>query len=154
MYRLIMILGIVAATGFALGCGSSSSEEATSAPLTKDQFIKQADTICKEIAKEREAAADAWRKEFPGGAEEAEAHLEDGFKEIVAPSWRKEAEELETLVPPKTDQAMVTRLIGILTSASKDMENGEAPKKVFAASLPQFEREAKSFGFRICSRPI
>ena len=89
-----------------------------------------------------------------GGQEEANEHLEEGFQDVIAPSWSKEAEELEGLDPPETDQAMVARMIGILSDASHDLEEGDDPKKVLAARLPQFQREANAFGFNVCSRPI
>ena len=154
-YRVIMVMGVLMGSCLALGCGSSSSGEGNISPLAhKKKFIKEADAICSEIAKEREAAADDWREEFPGGQEEANEHLDEGFQEVVGPSWGKEAEELEGLVPPETDQAMVTRLIGILSDAGHDLEEGDNPKKVLAARLSQFEREATAFGFHVCSRPI
>jgi hypothetical protein len=153
-YRLIVVVGVLSASCLATACGSSNSQDELSPLAHKAQFIKEADAVCTEIASDREAAAVEWRKEFSGGQEEANDHLEEGFREIVAPSWSKEAEKLEELVPPETDQAMVTRLIGILSDASHDLEEGGDPKKVLAASLPQFEREAKAFGFDVCSRPI
>ncbi len=149
MYRLIMVIGVVAAVCMAAGCGSSG-DEATSAPLTKAQFIKQADAICTKATQEREAAADAWRKELPGGPAEAESKLEDGFREVIAPALKGQAEQLETLMAPEKDRAEVAHMVSTLSHASQMME--EEPKKALQSSVPQFEREAKAYGLKTCPR--
>src|SRR3954454_14053364 len=131
MYRLILAMGMAAATCFALGCGSSGSE-ATSAPLSKAQFIKQADGICAKAVKEREAAADSWRKELPGGAAEAEAKLEEGFKEVIAPALQQEAEELEALAAPEKDQNEVAKMLTTLSHAGQVIAQ-EGPRKALGS---------------------
>jgi hypothetical protein len=151
MYRLIMVIGAVAAIGLVAGCGSSG-EEATSAPLTKAKFIKQADAICTKATREREAAAEAWRKELPGGSEEATKKLEDGLREVIAPALKTQAEELETLTPPESEKADVRQMIASLSQASQAME--EAPKKALQSRVPQFEHEASDYGLKSCSQAL
>jgi hypothetical protein len=151
MDRLIMVVGAVMATCIAAGCGSSG-EEASSVPLTKAQFIKQADAICAKAAKEREAAAEAWRKELPDLSAETVDEIEKGLKEVIAPALQQQAEELETLAAPAQDRDEVAQMISALAAVSKAME--QEPKWAFHSSIPQFEREAKDYGFKSCSRVL
>lgn len=152
MYRLIMAMGVAAAACFALGCGSSGSE-ATSAPLTKAQFIKQADAICSKFAKKREAEFDVWKEEFPGGIEEAQFHPDPGFKKIVAPSLQEEAEALEGLSAPAKDQAQVAQMTESLSKASEDIAAKGTAGLQRPSNMADFEEEAGAYGLEICPNP-
>lgn len=141
MYKLIMTLGVVAAVGFALGCGGGE-DEATSASLTKAQFMKQANEICAKSKKEREAEIAAWEK-ARGTAGQGEPDI---AKEVLASSLRREAEELEALKPP----AGASQLIGRLARASEILakKGGEA---ISSSGVEQFEAEAAAYGLKSCS---
>jgi hypothetical protein len=149
MYRLIV--GIAATICLVSGCGSAA-EVSTPTPLTKAQFIKQADRICAKSAKKRDAAAASFVEGLPGGPAEAEAHLEEGFRRVVAPSVRREAQELAALAPPKGDTAVVSRMIGNLAKAGRVLAE-EGPKAMSRSGLPAFEREAAAYGLKICPKP-
>jgi len=151
MYRLIMAIGMVAATCLVFGCGSAA-EESSSTPLTKAQFIKQADQICAKSAKEREAAAASFIKALPGGAADAEAHLDEGVKQVVAPSMKEEATKLAALAAPENDVAEVSRMIENLSKASEVLAE-DGSKGLSGSSLPAFEGEASAYGLKICSNP-
>jgi hypothetical protein len=154
MYRLIMAVGVVAAICIAAGCGGSggSEEEAASAPLTKAQFIKQADAICANAVEDREAAAEAWRKEQPAGSAETPNEIEQGLKEVIAPALQQQAEDLEALAAPAEDRTEVAHMISTLASAGQMME--QEPKEAFQSSIPKFEREAKDYGLESCQRAV
>jgi len=148
MYRLIMALAMAVATCFAVGCGGSS-DEATSAPLTKAEFIKQADAICTKINKEAEVAAASWKKGFPGGIAEAEEHPDDGLRKVLVPSMEREAEQLETLEPPAKDEAMVTRFIENLSRASETLDR-EGFKVLSQSGILGFKEEVAGYGLKKC----
>lgn len=152
MYRLIAVLGILAVICLVAGCGGSSGGEATSAVLTKAQFIKQADAICTKATKEREAAVNAWRSEY-SGQEEQEAHLKAGLKEVIAPHLQEEAEALKNLSPPQEDEATVARLIAALSTATKDLAK-EEPEKALQSGIPGFEHDAAAYGLKVCPRVL
>jgi hypothetical protein len=149
MYRLTMAIGVVAAACLVIGCGSSG-DEATSAPLTKAQFIKQADAICTKFAKKREVAFDVWKEEFAGGIEEAQFHPDAGFKEIVAPSLQQEAEALEALAAPAKDEKQMVQMTESLLKASEDIAaNGTAGLRR-PSNMADFEDEAEAYGLEVC----
>lgn len=156
MHRLAAAIGMLMAIGFVLGCGSSSSSdtstgETASAPLSKAQFIKQADAICTKVKKKREAAIAKWEKQSSGGAQGKEEQFREGLRKVVAPSLRDEMEELESLSPPEQDAAQVDRMIkrlskisSILASDSKELPYSEASN---------YEREAVRYGLTACREP-
>jgi hypothetical protein len=150
MYRLIMSIGMVVTTCLAFGCGSA--EESSSTPLTKAQFVRQADRICAKAASERKAAAASFVKGLPGGPAEAEGHLDEGLEQVVAPSLAREAKELAALAAPKNDAAEVSRMTGNLLKASKALAE-EGSKAISRSVLRAFEREATGYGLKICSNP-
>jgi hypothetical protein len=142
MNPLIMAMGIVVACLIA-GCGSGS--ETTSGPLTKVQFIQQANAICTKVAEEKNAALAEWKGEFPGGVKEISVHYNDGLKEVLGPWMEREASELETITPPKQDEAVVDRMIKNLSKAGQTLA-AEGEKALTHSSLPDFQREASAYG--------
>ena len=152
MYRLIMAIGVVAVSCVAIGCGSSG-DAATSAPLTKAQFIKRAGAICGRFQKERQADAARWLQEQAGGQTRAESHYDEGFKLIVAPSMRREAEELETLIAPGKDAVRLDRMVDNFVQAS-DAVADRGRQGLLAAGLKDFEREAEALRLPACADPM
>lgn len=152
MYKLIMTMGVVVAIGFAFGCGSGE-DEATSASLTKAQFIKRADEICTEINQQRVPALLQWKKQH---AEEefanAKAQLDAGLRAVVGPSLRQEAEQLGTLTPPADDEAEVSRMIENLSKGSEELEQ-VGPQALSGPSISQYKREAAAYGLKVCRFP-
>lgn len=148
MYRLIMVMGMVAITCLGAGCGRSG-DGATSSPLTKVQFIERADAICKKAAEEAEVAASSWKEEFPGGPAEAEKHPNDGLRQVLVPSMRREAEALRALEPPTEDKAAVTKLIDNLFRASETLDK-EGFKALAQSGALEFKQEAAAYGLKSC----
>lgn len=148
MYRVIFVVGMVAATCFAIGCGSSSGDTA-SAPLTKPQYIKQAEAICTKSTKETRKAANAWKKEFSGGAAEAEEHAAEGIAKVLVPAIKLEAEELEALEPPAKDKAVVDRFVGNLSRAGEVLEE-EGFNAFPKSGALEFRQEATEYGLKSC----
>lgn len=147
MFRLIvMTVGVAVAIGFALGCGGE--DEAESAPLTKAEFIEQADAICAESAKELQADVAVWKEKFPKPAE-VEKNLDDGARQILAPSLQREAKELEALSPPAKDEAEVSRMIESLSKAGKAFAK-EGEQAFSRPQTQQFEQEAAAYGLKAC----
>lgn len=151
MQRLVTGMATLAAC-LILGCGSSG-EEATATPLSKAQFQKQASAICTKFAKQRQAAAAAWLKEQSGGPTKAQSHYDEGFKEVVAPSMRQEAAELESIVPPDALAAQVERMIGGFRQASEAIAQ-KGTDGVTHPGLRSFEEESEALGIPNCPNPL
>jgi hypothetical protein len=135
-----------------ISCGTSE-EEATAQPLTKTEFVKQADAVCARYAQDREAAFESWKKGFPGGYPEARQHLEEGFEEVVAPSMEEQAADLKALTPPARDEAEVARMIGSLSKGSQEIAEEGMKGLSDPSSVADFEREAEKYGLKVCPNP-
>lgn len=151
MYRLITAIGMAAVGLLVLGCGGGGEETATAA-ATKAQFIKQADAVCSKVKKEREAAIATYKKEYPGGAEAAEENLDEGLKKVIAPSMRKEVEQLEALTVPAGDDEAVAKMIGNLARGSRVLAK-QGAEGLAKSGIPDFEQEAAAYGLKVCRYP-
>ena len=142
MRRLILVgLGLVVAAGVVLGCGSSEDETA-STPLTKAQFVKQANAICEERGKERQDKFASW--------EQQSSDFDAGLKKVIVPSVRQEVEELEALSPPAKDEAKVSKMIENLSEVADAIEK-EGAEGISGSGLSDFERETEAYGLDVCS---
>lgn len=148
----MLMVGIVAAAALVAGCGSAE-ETAGSAPLTKAQFIKQADAICAKFSRERKAAAAAWVKKFPGGSGEAEMHFDEAFRRIVAPSLEQESRELRRLAVPEMDAAEIGRMIEKLSGAGHVIAK-QGYDGIYRSGIYRYAREASAYGLKTCASPL
>ncbi|HEU5061566.1 MAG TPA: hypothetical protein VFT79_00255 [Solirubrobacterales bacterium] len=158
MNKLILTtLGLVIAVAFALGCGggedeATSADEAASPPLTKAQFIKQADAICAQISEDRTGELNRWKKQNPEKASTEREELDAGFKDVIGASVAREAEQLEALVPPEADEIEVSQMLATLSKVSEELEQ-EGVKTLDRPHLRQFKTEAAEYGLEVCRFP-
>lgn len=145
MLRLPTILaGLLAALALiAAGCGDDDE----SAPLTKEEFIAQADAICVAGDEEINAAAE---EQFGDLTEEPPVSEQEAFlADVVAPSYEQRAEELRGLTPPEEDseevEALLTSLDELTTQISDD------PGAVLEATEePEYAALAQEYGLQTC----
>lgn len=143
MYRAIIAIGTATAACLVAGCGGSSDETAEAA-ATKAQFIKQAEAICNNVRNEAQDAAVAWEK-----ANDEMLDVETAFEEVIGPSLKREAKELQALTVPDGDAASVARMIENLSQgAAASVKEGPTPKS--SSSIEAFQREAKRYGLAAC----
>jgi hypothetical protein len=148
MYRVIMAIGMVAATCLVLGCGSSGGDS-TSPPLTKAQFIKQGNAICAKFTKEREATLRSVAKTLPDDSAGAELRFREVVEQKVAPLLQEEAKELKALAEPERDRAEVTRMLDNFSRAGEVASEGDL-SKALRSGYAAFEREAHAYGLEGC----
>jgi hypothetical protein len=150
MYRLIvMAVGIGAVACLAIGCGGSGAET-TSAQLSRAQLVKRADALCDRFRRARQAEAAAWLREQPG---EGEAQYDKGFQVVVAPSMKRQAEELEGLAAPERDAAELADLVENFEQASEAVSQ-RGRRGLLDAHLKDFEREAEDLKMHACANPL
>jgi hypothetical protein len=119
----LAVLCLLAVAVFA-GCGSDDSttaaaEEAAS-PLTKAEFVKQAEQICSKGLKEKEQAVSAALK---NGAASDPKGIEKLVEETILPSYRRIVEQLGELGVPKEDKAEVEKIVSDFESALDTVES-------------------------------
>lgn len=148
--RLIGGLPLVAilAVGLVLGgCGSSkkSTTTTTAAPLTKAEFVKQANAVCTKGTKQNAAAQKALGSKKPTQAQLAT------FTKTFVPNVQGQIDAIRELAPPTADQAKVTAMLNI---AQADLNKVKAdPTALFKGDLfANFAKLAHPYGLTSCAR--
>jgi hypothetical protein len=147
--------GLLVAIGLSLlvtGCGGSDSE---SEVLTKSQFIKQADAICANGIKKKDAdlkaaltAASAASVDFNNKAAQ-----EKLVKVAALPPLRTISDELNELEPPSGDQDRIDAMRDALDAGLTKAE--EKPALTLAAEvhvLDKSNRLAEEYGLEACNQ--
>lgn len=163
----LLILALVCALLVA-GCGGSDSDTssgtgsttvaAVTGPLTKAEFIKRADEICKKADKSVDFRAPMYReiheKELSKlGPIPAEEKM---IRVFIFPSIRKQVREIEALEPPVEDEKKIQR---ILTAIEVGMKKAEKEPYIVSQEVrgkyPFVEVEglARAYGFEECDTP-
>jgi hypothetical protein len=145
----IYVGAMVAMLAFAaFGCGSGS--ETTETALTKAQFIKRGDAICRAEQEEKEKAVADWYK---ANGEKALAdlsvkELDEAYLSVVLPHIRHVSNRLAELNPPAGD----VRASKVVQSLSRAVHVvGENPRlAIKGAPYTQADRLAQAYGFEAC----
>jgi len=172
--RLILpALLVLAIALIAVGCGGggsgsggsgggSSSDETSSGDeagsLSKAEFIKQADAICKEGSEEVRTEFATYLKENKikeiGEGNESKAETEGRIEEVIEaaiPTLQQQLDGIRELAAPPADEAQVN---AYLEAAEEGIEKGEEdPVELFTATekvLAKSDKLAKEIGFKVC----
>lgn len=152
-----LLVGAISLVGASCGddddeATTSSAGTATGAPLSKQEFIQQADQICADGNAEIEQAAG---ETFSGGRPSAEDQ-EAFFTDTVVPTGQRTIDDVRALTPPEGDEEEVT---AFLDSAQSAIDEVEADPAALAdveeggSSDPFAETNklAKDYGFEECA---
>lgn len=136
------------------GCGGDGSNDdefppLTAEPLTKVEFLREADRICHASEARIEAAADdlVVAEDEPDPAE-----VERVATEIVVPALEAEVAAIRALDPPQGDEE---RVAAILAATERGIEAIEAdPRDLIDGGIPaplrRAQRLAEAYGSREC----
>ena len=134
-----------------IGCGGDSS---TSNTLTKAEFIKQADAMCRQAENQKnkdvEAAFDNPKKS--GISQEGAKGDDELVNEVALPPLRKMTEELSELGAPEGQEETVEAMIAAMEAEIEKI--GANPEKAIRGEVGLFEeadRLAKKLGLETCS---
>ncbi|HEU5104604.1 MAG TPA: hypothetical protein VFU11_02060 [Solirubrobacterales bacterium] len=135
----------------AAGCGGSSDDETSS--LTKAQFIKQGDAVCKEVEEKRgKAIGDFYDKEEARSAQELGAKGQEKLVlEVALPPVKGLEGELEALGAPEGDESEIEAMFKALDQAIAEVEKN--PNSVLASAESPFDKPgelATKYGFETC----
>ncbi len=148
MRFMAIIAGVVVVAAIAAGCGSGDSD-----PLTKAEFTKQADALCKENSKEVQANFEALMKQFQGnGKDKSDKEKANEIGEtVIIPYYQSKLEDLESLEPPSADEEEISTMLETLQEGVEEAE--EAPDDTLEgfASIIEAGKLAKEYGLKACS---
>ena len=138
---LLAVLLVLGAVGS--GCGDSNSAEAS---LTKEQFVKRAEAICKRAEEEQLRKASNYLKENPQPQEE------DFAQTAGLPPLEKEITQIKALKSPIGDETSIRAFGEEFESALEKVR--EDPKVILAEEATTFQKAnklAKAYGLDMCS---
>ncbi|HEU4463219.1 MAG TPA: hypothetical protein VFR75_11565 [Solirubrobacterales bacterium] len=132
------------------GCGGGDETTDETVALTKTEFIKQGDAICKKGNDQSEKEAEEFAEENDFTLEKAsDEQLEEAVSEVLAPNLNQQAEELDGLGAPEGDEEQVEEIIVSLEGAADEIEDD--PKIVFDGEVLKEPSEmAEDYGFEVC----
>ncbi|HEU4393818.1 MAG TPA: hypothetical protein VFR04_09335 [Solirubrobacterales bacterium] len=135
----------------ATGCGDSS--DGSEPALTKAEYIKQGNAICKKGVEERIAVSEDVFKEHTknGKLELTQAEEEDLVSETTLPPVRKAVEELAALAPPEGEEDTVNAIVEGFEEAVEAVE--EDPGSVLGSGDSPFAEpteKAGDYGLQPC----
>jgi len=142
---------LVALAALVAGCGGGDdTTDETTVTLTKTEFIKQGDAICKEANEENEAEAEEYAEENGFTLEKASKdQIEEAVAAVLVPSLEKQAEELQALGAPEGDEEKVEAIVTALEDATAEIEDD--PSSIFnGKSLSKPNKLAEDYGFKVC----
>lgn len=155
--RLITALfGLLVLALVAVGCGgggddSSGDGTESSSSLTKAEFIKQGDEICKKGDAAIEGEANEFAKENGIDTEKpTEAQQEEVIGQVVGPAIKRQSEEIADLGAPEGEEEAVEDIVEAVSKGAVEIE--EDPKSALEGKNPLAEagKLAKAFGFKQC----
>jgi hypothetical protein len=106
--RFVLAVGFVVVAVSAAGCGGSGESR-----LTKVQFIRQGDAICREAAAEQAKLAAQHKGEVVSGNFEA-------VTAVFVPPMERELHRLRVLSPPRADEKQVRAILKATASGVED----------------------------------
>jgi anti-sigma28 factor (negative regulator of flagellin synthesis) len=149
------ITGVLLAALVVAGCGSSDSDSSSSdsetPSLTKAEFIKQADAICKTGEKSIETGAEKFAKENNVNTEKPTTkQKEEVIVEVVAADIRKQGEEIGELGAPSGDEEKVEAIVAAVEEGADELES--EPKLLIEGENPlaKGSKLAKGYGLKVC----
>lgn len=150
---LLALAALLALAVLVAGCGGGDeTTDSATVTLTKTEFIKQGDAICKEANEENETEAEEFAEENGFTLEKASKdQLEEAVAEVLAPSLNQQAKELDALGAPEGDEDKVEAIVVALEDATDEIEDD--PSLVFEEkTLEKPNQLAKAYGFKVCGQ--
>jgi hypothetical protein len=136
---------------FAVGCGGSSSG---SSSLTKAEFIKQGDAICKEADERTKAEYEDFAKQhnIAEGQEPTQAQQRELAETVGLPSIADQVKELGELGVPTSEGQKASAVVDEVAKALKKAE--AYPSAILGSSSPFVEASklAQEYGFKVCGQ--
>jgi hypothetical protein len=150
---LAAIAVLVALAALVAGCGGGDDTTDETVTLTKTEFIKQGDAICKEGNKEIQEGFEEYAEEndLPQNKEPSTEQGIEITETVILPGVQQQAEEIRELGAPEGDEDQVDELLTSLEDAVAEGE--EDPELLFKGETDPFgevNELAVDYGFKVC----
>ena len=151
----LLALAIAAMAFAAAGCGGgddttvtagvSGATGASGAPLSKSEFITQADAICKQGNAQINQAG---KQEFSGG-QPSQSELEQFYTDELIPDVQDELDQIRALPAPEGDEDQVNE---ILDAADQATQKIAADPTSADTAFDQADQLAQDYGLKECGK--
>lgn len=145
--KILSALAILVAVSVS-GCGGGGDDETTSA-LTKAEYIKQADAICKAQNKKKDAELRKAYQELEKNPQSGKA-AEEGIIEVALPPIAQMTEEVADLGIPSEQGGEAKKFIEEMEAAVSEVE-GDPKKALEGEPFGGAKKRATRFGFKQCN---
>jgi hypothetical protein len=140
------VISAIAIVG-ALGLGGVATAQSNK-PLTKKQFIKQADKICLTVRQQGDEIAARYFGAL-GPDEQPDVATLAAFWAEYGPLVQGEIDDLRALREPKADRKKVKKLL-VGVQAGLDSVTEDPAVLFTAAPFARADRLAQAYGFKVC----
>jgi hypothetical protein len=151
----VVLLGALAVALIGSGCSSSSSGSSdtglTESSITKAEYVKKAEAICKKGNEELEADFGSFVKE-EGSVKPSEGVYDDLLEQVVAPNVTAEVEALRELEVPEGEASEIEAMLKAREGSIAIAE--EEPKAIIQNTKKVFGEAstlAKEYGLEACA---
>ena len=143
MPRRLTVTAIVAAVALLSACGEKDEETTTTTPsLTKDQFVREANRICKREFDRVERAAKQFFADAPAGKEAPPSELEEFGKKTVYPAVEAVIARIRALGAPSGEEEEVAEYLDEFQSGLDELK--QDPTQIArGGTAPAFEKSDK-----------
>ena len=144
---LILLVGALAAGAIVAGCGGDDDDGGD--PLTKQEFVTQADQICIDgDAKISKEATKTFAQGQPSTDEQV-AFIED----TVAPATQAQIDGIRELTPPEGDEDQVTAILDSADEGIDEIESDPAALTEGGSNpLGEASQLASEYGMKACGQ--
>jgi len=154
--RVTPALLVIALALAAAGCGDdddSSSSTTTTTALTKTEFIREANRICKQQDKKIERASRQFFADAPNDEEPPPKEVAQFGEKTVFPAIQDEIDRVEALGAPAGDEDQVKAMLDAAKSGLADLEAhpDQLEKGGIASSFEKYQKFASAYGLDECA---
>lgn len=151
--KFFALFAVLAIAAIAAGCGSSDDNDST-ASLSKAEFVKQGNAICRKGNAQIESGFEefAEKHHLKKNQKPSKEVLEEATETVVIPKVKAQVEGIRALGTPEGDEGEVDE---ILSGAEEGIEEAEEDPAAFAESeSPKFKevnKKARAYGLTVCA---
>jgi hypothetical protein len=145
VYRWIsgIAVGSLAVALLGVGCGDED-ESTASSNVTKAQFVKNVNAVCKKTQEDRFNEIGAYDQKTLAKGEKPESgpNLLKKMEDVLLPSMNKQLEELKALDVPEASAAKYEKMLQSLEGGIEKLEEEGVVGLTKGEQLEAFEKEA------------
>jgi hypothetical protein len=129
--------------------GDTGTAVATGEPLSKEEFVAQADAICEAGDEDIGAAAEDL---FSGGANPGQAEEEAFVTETLVPGVQDQIDQIRGLSPPEGDEEQIDAFLDAAQEGVDELEENPSLSGTSRDPLNEAAKLAREYGLQVCGQ--